>query len=235
MLQPGRSAVSTYVYMRILESAPRRYDRGLRILSLGQIGVVYEAAAAAASASESTPRILEIGCGTGNLTAALLARGATVTAIDQNPDMIAVAMEKLGSGGKRLTFHEMAAAEIADRFPAGSFDAVAASLVFSEMSGDEQRYVLEAARRLLRRGGRLVIADEVPPAGLLGRIAHACMRWPLAALTYLLTQTTTSAVRDLGRRVQAAGFQLVEERRLPRGGVAIIIGVKPGRPCDVVA
>ncbi len=219
--------MSTYVYMRILESAPRRYDRGLRILSLGSVGAMYEAVATAAVAANRAPRVLEIGCGTGNLTAALLGRGAIVTAIDQNPDMIAVATEKLGDGGGRLTVHEMAAVEIADRFPAQSFDAVAASLAFSEMSADEQQYVLEAVRRLLRPGGRLVIADEILPAGVLGRIAYACVRWPLAALTYVLTQTTTSAVRDLGRKVQAAGFELREERRLPRGGIGIFIAVKP--------
>jgi ubiquinone/menaquinone biosynthesis C-methylase UbiE len=219
--------MSTYVYMRILESAPRRYDWGLRILSLGGITSVYDQVAAAVVHGNTTPHVLEIGCGTGNLTQALLARGATVTAIDQNPDMLALAAEKLGSGDGRLDIQEMAAVEIANRFAAGSFDAVASSLVLSEMSEDEQQYVLEAALRVLRPGGRLVVADEVRADGILARIVHACVRWPLAALTYLLTQTTTSAVRNLGARVRAAGFLVVEERRLRRGGVGIVIGEKP--------
>jgi demethylmenaquinone methyltransferase/2-methoxy-6-polyprenyl-1,4-benzoquinol methylase len=218
--------MSTYVYMRILESAPQRYDLGLRLLSLGRIDAVYEAAAAAVLEAGSSPRVLEIGCGTGNLTAALLKRGATVTAVDQNPDMLAIAAEKLGKEHNELDLREMAAVEIADRFPAGSFDAVAASLVLSEMSEDEQRFVLAAALQVLHPGGRLVAVDEVLPHGLLARCAHACVRWPLAALTYLLTQTTTFAVRDLGAKVRAAGFHVVEERRL-RGSDGMVIGEKP--------
>jgi ubiquinone/menaquinone biosynthesis C-methylase UbiE len=218
--------MSTYVYMRILESAPHRYDRGIRLLSWGRVDAMYEAVAAAAVAGEASPRILELGCGTGNLTARLLARGAAVTAIDQDPEMLAVAREKLG-GEERLTLLEMAAVEIADRFPAGSFDAVAGSLVLSEMSEDEQSYVLEAAASVLRPGGRLVVADEVRPESLWGRCMHAALRWPAAALTYVLTQTTTHAVRDLAGRVRAAGFAVREERRIGTAGPGLVVAVRP--------
>jgi ubiquinone/menaquinone biosynthesis C-methylase UbiE len=217
--------MSTYVYMRILESAPRRYDRGLKILSLGRVTALYEDVAATVVAGTAAPQVLEIGCGTGNLTRALLARGATVTAIDINPDMLAVAAEKLGTGGGRLTLREMAAVEIVDRFPRDSFDAVTATLVLSEMSADEQAYVLVGARDLLRPGGRLVVADEVLPSGWWARLAYRCWRWPLAVFTYLLTQTTTAAVRDLGDRVRAAGLHVVEERR--RHGVGLVVAQRP--------
>ena len=217
--------MSTYVYMRILESAPYRYDLGIRLLSLGRVDAMYEAVAAAAVAGDTAPRILELGCGTGNLTARLLARGATVTAIDQDPEMLAVARGKLGSE-PRLTLTEMAAVEIADRLTAG-FDAVAGTLVLSEMSEDEQAYVLDAARRVLRPGGRLVLADEVRPVGLWGRLAYAATRWPAAAVTYLLTQTSTRAVHDLAGRVRAAGFEVREDRRLGATGPGLVVAVRP--------
>jgi demethylmenaquinone methyltransferase/2-methoxy-6-polyprenyl-1,4-benzoquinol methylase len=223
--------VSTYVYMRLLESAPRRYDLGIRLFSLGRVTAMYEAVAEAAVGGDRdrAPRILELGCGTGNLTRALLARGATVTAIDANPDMLAVAAEKLGNADGRLDLREMAAVEIADRFPSGRFDAVAGTLVFSEMSEAEQDYVLAAARRVLRPGGRLAVADELRPPGRLARWWRAALRWPLAVLTYVLTQTTTAAVRDLAGRVQAAGFGRVEERRLP-GGAGLVVAERPAEP-----
>ncbi len=214
--------MSTYVYMRILESAPRRYDLGIRLLSLGRAAAIYEAVAEAAVGDGRAPRVLELGCGTGNLTRALLARGARVTAVDQNPDMLEVARDKLGQAEGRLILQEMAVVEIADRFPPESFDAVAATLLLSELSEDEQDYVLRAASRLVPPGGRLVVADEVRPRGLLRRLGQACVRWPLAILTYLITQTTTSVVRDLGRRVAAAGFRVVEERSLP-GGAGLVV------------
>jgi hypothetical protein len=37
--------MSTYVYMTILESAPERYDLGIRILSFGRVLQMYDAAA----------------------------------------------------------------------------------------------------------------------------------------------------------------------------------------------
>jgi ubiquinone/menaquinone biosynthesis C-methylase UbiE len=218
--------MSTYVYMRILESAPRRYDLGIRLLSLGRVDAMYDAVATAAVGGETNPRVLELGCGTGNLTARLAARGATVTAIDQDPEMLAVAREKLG-GEPRVTLQEMAAVEIADRFPAGHFDAVAGTLVLSEMSEDEQAYVLAAARRVLRPGGRLAVADEVRPEGLWGRLAWAVTRWPAAALTYVLTQTSTRAVRDLAGRVRVAGFDVREDRRLGSMGPGLVVAVRP--------
>ena len=222
--------MSTYVYMRILESAPRRYDLGIRLLSWGRVGEMYEQVAARAVGDEQSPAILEIGCGTGNLTRALVQRGARVTAIDMNPDMMEMAREKMGKGssttGAPVEFLEMAAVEIADRFPPARFDAAVASLVLSEMSEDEQAYVLEAVRQVLRPDGRLVIADEVRSAGRFSRLLQAAMRWPVAALTYAITQTSTTAVRDLDTRVEAAGFRLREHGRLP-GGVGIVVAEKP--------
>jgi demethylmenaquinone methyltransferase/2-methoxy-6-polyprenyl-1,4-benzoquinol methylase len=212
--------------MRILESSPRRYDCGIQILSLGRAGAMYDAVAAAAAGDARAPHILELGCGTGNLTARLVARGAVVTAIDQSPDMLAVAREKLGSPAG-LTLLEMPAVEIADRCPNGSFDAVAATLVLSEMSEEEQAYVLDAARRVLRPGGRLVVADEIRPESLCGRLLHALVRWPAAVVTYLLTQTSTRAVRDLAARARDAGFDVREYRRLRRGGPGLLVAVRP--------
>ena len=56
--------MSTYVYMKILESSPRRYDAGIRLLSLGGVDAMYEEGAeAAVPAGRDTPaRVLENGC-----------------------------------------------------------------------------------------------------------------------------------------------------------------------------
>jgi len=35
-----KAKMASYVFMKILESAPQRYDRGINILSLGQIGKI---------------------------------------------------------------------------------------------------------------------------------------------------------------------------------------------------
>ena len=219
--------MSTYVYMRLLESAPRRYDAGIRLLSLGRAADLYDAAAAATVAGLPAARVLEIGCGTGNLTRALLERGATVTAVDCNPEMLAVAREKLSAYGDRVAFREMAAVEIADRFAAGSFDAAASSLAFSEMSADEQRYVLAGVHRVLRGGGRVVIADEVQPTRVWQRVLYAIVRWPVAVVTYLLTQTSTAALRNPVALLEGAGFRVRREERRALGSLAVVAAERP--------
>jgi demethylmenaquinone methyltransferase/2-methoxy-6-polyprenyl-1,4-benzoquinol methylase len=110
--------------------------------------------------------------------------------------------------------------ELEDRFDGPSFDAVTASLLFSELTPEEQAYVLRTVRGLLQPGGLVVIADEVKIAGARGwwrRVA----RIPVAAVTYLLTQTGTRPVEGLPERLEAAGFIGVEVERDAPGGTSI--------------
>jgi len=95
-----------------------------------------------------------------------------------------------------------------DGLEAGRFDLVTATLVFSELSPDEQTYALGQCHRLLKPGGALVLVDEVRPRSRIARCVHAFLRLPLLVVTYVLTQTTTRAVVDLEARVAAAGFAL---------------------------
>ena len=80
--------MSTYVLMKILESAPSRYDLGIKIITLGRINRVYDRLVKSIKPGYS---VLDIGCGTGNLTVRILRKGAKVVAIDVNPDMIKIA------------------------------------------------------------------------------------------------------------------------------------------------
>jgi ubiquinone/menaquinone biosynthesis C-methylase UbiE len=219
--------MSTYVYMRFLESAPARYDAGIRLISLGRIDRAWQATADAAVGGEQAAHVLDIGCGTGNLTRALADRGAMVSGIDQSAEMLALARTKLGPYGERVQLREMAAVEIADRFPAGGFDAVASSLAFSEMSEAEQDCVLRGAFAVLRPGGRLAVLDEIAPAGRLARLWRTLLRLPAVIATLVMAGATTSPMRRATERVRAAGFEAVEERALAGTGLGLLVARKP--------
>lgn len=96
-------------------------------------------------------RVLDIGCGTGILSRALLAAGPAVivTGIDPVVDFVTFARNAVGDA--RATFQPGAAEALP--FASGSFDAVLALLVLQDLA-DADRAVSEMAR-VTRRQGRV--------------------------------------------------------------------------------
>jgi len=158
--------------------------------------------------------VLDLGCGTGALTLRAAGRGAHVSAIDVNAQMLEIARESAQAAGlaEKIDFREMGIAELGGEASA-SYDVVMSGLCFSELSEDEIHYALKQIKRILRPGGPLLIADEVKPPDVLRRMLHALSRAPLVALAYVITQQTTHAVENLPEKVTHAGFS-IESLRL---------------------
>lgn len=214
--------MSSLALMRLLESAPARYDAGMRALTLGKVDQIRDVLAEAAVPSPGR-RVLEIGCGTGAVTEKLIARGAQVTAVDQNPEMVERARARLThSSPDAIRFVERTASEI-DAFPQGSFDAVVASLSLSEMSQRERAFVLKCAMRALCPGGVIAIADEVRPRRLFNRVVQAIVRGPQAALGWLIVGSVSRPISDLAAEVVSAGFVVRNERRWLFETLAVVI------------
>ncbi len=112
--------MSLYVLMKILESAPYRYDRGIRILTLGRLGKAYDFLVGYV---ENGQRVLDIGCGTGALTLRAARRGARVKGIDINPQMLEIARAKATEEdlSSRIELFDMGIAEL-DREQPESYD-----------------------------------------------------------------------------------------------------------------
>jgi ubiquinone/menaquinone biosynthesis C-methylase UbiE len=221
--------MSTFVLMRLLESAPRRYDAGIELLSLGQHRRVLRRMAARVSSGD---RVLDIGCGTGSLAALCAKRGARVTAIDASPAMLRLANLKIANLdlSDAVELVEMSAINLDESFDDGAFDVVVSSFAFSELSDDEQAFVLRQCARVLVGGGRLLIADEVTPRNPLVRLVARVVRFPLVVIAYVLTQTTTRAVADLESKIRAAGFDVDHVERHLLGGVALVSASRRGAP-----
>jgi demethylmenaquinone methyltransferase/2-methoxy-6-polyprenyl-1,4-benzoquinol methylase len=204
--------------MRILESAPSRYDQGLRILTLGRLDQVYDRLA---SQVEQGQRVLDLGCGTGALTLRAAHRGARVKGIDVNAQMLEIARARTEEAklAGRVELCEMGVAELENE-AAECYDVVMSGLCFSELTEDELGYALKEVRRILKPGGILLVADEVRPGSVWKRIVSSLMRFPLAVIAYLVTQTTTKAVEDLPQRAEEAGL-LIESVRLNKLGTLI--------------
>jgi SAM-dependent methyltransferase len=101
-------------------------------------------------------RILDAGCGSGCLFAALRERGAIVTGIDSSTRMLELARQRLGAS---------AALHLADLgsplpFADGAFDDVIASLVLHYL--EDWTAPLAELRRVLMPGGRLIASVDHP-------------------------------------------------------------------------
>jgi len=191
----------------------RFYDACVFLCTLGRAGAMREEAAdlAAIRPGES---VLEVGCGTGELTRRARARAgsaAVVAGIDPSAEMIGVARAKAQRAGLGIDYR-VAAIE-ALPFADASFDVVLSSLMMHHLPADLKPLGLAEVRRVLKPGGRLLIVDMKRPTGLLSRLA----------LPIVLHGGMTHGVQDLPAIVSGAGFVSIEAgdtRFRPLGFVA---------------
>ncbi len=213
--------MSSLALMRWLEGSPERYDQGMRALTFGRVARLHAAVATAAVTAPGA-RVLEIGCGTGTVTALLRERGAFVTALDQSPEMLQVARARCGSDNG-IEWREQTAAEI-DGLPEAAYDAVVLSLCLSDMSGSERGFVLRESARRVVAGGRVIAADEVRPAGTVSRRIQKILRVPQAIFGWLLVGSVSNPIDDLAGELRGAGLCLRDEQSWLFGSLALVVG-----------
>ncbi|MGN0062911.1 MAG: class I SAM-dependent methyltransferase [Nocardioides sp.] len=105
----------------------------------------------------SGKRILDVGCGSGPTTAALLERGADVSGFDVSAAMVGIARRHLPDADLRV--HDLA---VPLPWQEGTFDAAVASLVLHYLP--DWSAPLAELRRVLVPGGRLVVSVNHPGA-----------------------------------------------------------------------
>ncbi|MFJ3204175.1 class I SAM-dependent methyltransferase [Streptomyces sp. NPDC086989] len=121
------------------------------------VNAYYERPAMLALAGDVAGReILDAGCGSGPLSAALRDRGAVVTGIDASAGMLALARQRLGDDVP------LRVVDLNDPLPFDNeaFDDVVASLVLHYL--EDWGPALAELRRVLRPGGRLIASVDHP-------------------------------------------------------------------------
>src|SRR5690242_12922877 len=122
----------------------------------------------------AAPRILDFGCGVGNLARAIAERWSTahVVGCDTSPESVAHARLLRGSALDAPSFVDFRGDRVpfADR----TFDIVCASCVFHHIEQDEHAHWVQELRRVLKPGGLLVLFEHNPYNPLTRRAVQAC-------------------------------------------------------------
>lgn len=121
-------------------------------------------------------RVLEIGCGTGNL--ALLVKrlhpDAEVVGLDPDPRALARARRKSERKALSVQLDRGFAEQLP--YPDGSFDRVFSAFMFHHLGPDEKERALREVRRVLKPGSSLHLLDlggeKAPSDGFMARLSH---------------------------------------------------------------
>jgi ubiquinone/menaquinone biosynthesis C-methylase UbiE len=150
----------------------------------------------------SFSRVLDVGTGTGRHALKLAGRGANVIALDQSPEMLAVASLAAQREGFSIDFH-LLSLDDGLPFEANQFDLVICALTLCHVP--HLAHALQEFARVLQNGGHLFITDFHP--------VHTIYGWKTAfkraGVTYHLP-TVAYTKDDYLEAVTASGLTILE-------------------------
>ncbi len=159
---------------------------------------------------EPGQRVLEIGCGTGNLLTALGRRRPDVEAVGIDPDPAALRRARRKAVRRKLPIRFEQAYAGGLPLPDAGFDRVLSSFMLHHLDEAERLRALREVRRVLRPGGQLHVVDaDATPSGRGGgrkphrhpRVAQSRPELVLAALS----EAGLTGVAENGRETARFG------------------------------
>jgi demethylmenaquinone methyltransferase/2-methoxy-6-polyprenyl-1,4-benzoquinol methylase/phosphoethanolamine N-methyltransferase len=146
------------------------YDGFVRLMTLGKDKAVREMTADLARVKPGDT-VLDVGCGTGDLTMAAKRRAGSngsAYGIDASPEMIETARAKASARGIGVDFR----VEVIEALPFAdnTFDVVLSSLMMHHLPDDVKLRGMSEVYRILKPGGRLLVIDLMRPMSVHDRI-----------------------------------------------------------------
>lgn len=174
-------------------------------------------------------RVLDVGCGTGNLLRSIGKRYPTVdlVGLDPDPKALARAGRKVRRAGLTVRLDRGFAQELP--YPDSSFDRVFSSLMLHHLDSTSKDALLAEVRRVLRPDGVLVLADAV-----LHEHGHGHGRRQIGMRGQMREQMRDNVGDAVPQRIAAAGFTVEPTRTMALriGGEVGIELARPSRPAE---
>jgi ubiquinone/menaquinone biosynthesis C-methylase UbiE len=218
---PGEFDAAAAGYDRLVAASPGYHAnlaRSARRMRLGE----------RRSGSDGTGlHLLDLGCGTGASTAALLAAAprATITAVDASAGMLAQA--RRAGWPPRVTFVHARAEELAAAGVHGPFDGIFAAYLVRNLPRPDP--VLAGLRELLAPGAPLAIHDYALDGRARSRAIWTAVCWAVIIPAGKVTTGRAALYRYLWRSVLRFDTAGMLANRLRRHGLADVrIATMPG-------
>jgi ubiquinone/menaquinone biosynthesis C-methylase UbiE len=162
-------------------------------------------AAALARHVAAPARVLDLGCGTGDLGAHLASRGYTMTAADTATAMIASGKEAHREG---IRWVALEAGWTRLPFEPGAFDGIVMSSVLEYVT--DAGLVLAECARVLREGG--VLVASVPD------VRHPTRRFEKVLAAVAASEPARRVIRRIPRAASYASYLALSKNRFALGG-----------------
>jgi ubiquinone/menaquinone biosynthesis C-methylase UbiE len=194
------------------------YDTVVNLLTLGQTNRLRTMTIDQAMLKPGE-RLLDVGCGTGGVTIPAKKRigeNGPVYGIDPSPEMIEVASKKAERAGLDIDFRIGVIESLP--YADGSFDVVTSSLMMHHLPYEVQQKGLAEIYRVLRPGGRILIADAMKPKNFF-----------MKRLFKLLAQHhgLKFDVEDLPATLKSAGFTQAIQLNEHFAVIGFVLATKP--------
>jgi len=148
--------------------------------------------------------LLDVGCGTGGVTIPgkkRVGRNGKAAGIDPSPEMIAVASKKADKEGLEINFRLGVIESLP--YPDATFDVITSSLMMHHLTQDLQEKGFAEIYRVLKPGGRLLIADARRPSRFLVKQLFAFLSE---------RHGIKFGIEDLPKTLKSAGFITATQR-----------------------
>lgn len=171
--------------------------------------------------------VLDLACGTGTLAIEIKkdVPKAKVSGVDGDRAILQRAQRKAKDAGVKVEFTPGLSNELP--YDDRSFDVVVSTLFFHHLTDEAKADTAEELRRVLRLGGRALIADWGRPQDPLMRAMFVYVQ-----LLDGFRNTTSNVRGKLPEFLREAGLTrvaVVDRMRAPLGTIEIISGVRPTR------